>query len=119
MAKRDEYEAVGHLDQDGHAGAGVARRWPARWLRPGRIAWATFLLIWGGLVLVGAPVDLAMLPAAVCAGANLALLRMDERLLRPRVPDTVPAEWSGIDDARDPGPDASDPGPDPRDGEDR
>ena len=70
----------------------------ARWWRPGRVAWATFLTIWGGLSLVGAPIDLSMIPAAICAGVNLALLRMDERLLRVEVPDTVPAEWSGVSD---------------------
>jgi len=70
----------------------------ARWLRPGRVAWVTFLTIWGGLSAIGAPSDLAMIPAAVCAGTNLALLRMDERLTRVEVPDTVPAEWSGVSD---------------------
>jgi hypothetical protein len=70
-----------------------ARRW-----RPGRVAWATFVTIWGGLSAMGAPIDLAMIPAAVCAGINLALLRMDERLTCVEVPDTVPAEWSGVSD---------------------
>ena len=70
----------------------------ARWWRPGRVAWITFLAIWGGLSVLGAPVDLAMTPAAVCAGINLGLLRMDERLTRVEVPDTVPAEWSGVSD---------------------
>lgn len=71
--------------------------WP-RWWRPGRVAWISFLTVWGGLAAIGAPIDLAMIPAAVCAGINLALLRMDERLTRVEVPDTVPAEWSGISD---------------------
>ena len=70
----------------------------AKWLRPGRMAWLTFLVIWGGLSAAGAPMDLAMIPAAVSAGSTLALLRMDERLVRVEVPDTVPAEWSGVSD---------------------
>ncbi len=70
----------------------------ARWWRPGRVAWVTFLSIWVGLSAIGAPIDLAMIPAAVCTGINLALLRMDERLTRVEVPDTVPAEWSGVGD---------------------
>ena len=74
------------------------RAMSARWWRPGRVAWATFLIIWGGLSAIGAPIDLAMIPAAACAGINLALLRMDERLTRVEVPDTVPAEWSGVSD---------------------
>ena len=78
--------------------------WTARWLQPGRVAWATFLVIWGGLVVVGAPAGLAMLPAAICAVTNLTLLRIDQRTLRPTIPDTIPAAWSGIIDD---GPDGS------------
>ena len=112
-------DAVGHGGHDAGPVGPAAGGWPARWLRPGRIAWATFLLIWGGLVLVGAPIDLAMLPAAVCAGVNLALLRMDERLLRPRVPDTVPAAWSGIGPVGEDGPRGHLHDPDERHDEDR
>lgn len=84
MVDRDEQAA------DGDRVAGHA----ARWLRPGRVAWVAFVTIWGGLVLVGAPLSLAMIPAAMCAGVNLVLLRMDERVGQPRVPDHVPAAWS-------------------------
>ncbi len=106
MASWDRPHTGEHGVGEEHLEGQRGRTWPASWLRPGRVAWATFLVIWGGLVLVGAPADLAMLPAAGCAVVNLVLLRMDERLLGPEVPDTVPASWSGIaDDASD---DASD-----------
>jgi|GEM_PF-2287557 len=69
-----------------------------RWVRPGRVAWLTFLVIWGGLSALGAPVGPAMVPAAVCALANLVLLSADARREVPDIPDTVPASWSGLDD---------------------
>lgn len=70
------------------------------WVRPGRVAWLTFLVIWGGLSVLGAPVGAAMVPAAVCAVANLVLLTADARRETPDIPDTVPAAWSGLDDPR-------------------
>ena len=118
MAGGNGMEAAAHGDDGGPVGP-ARRGWPARCLRPGRVAWAIFLLVWGGLVLVGAPIDLAMLPAAVCAGVNLALLRMDERLLRPHVPDTVPAAWSGIGPAGEGGSQDRRRDPDERHDEDR
>jgi hypothetical protein len=68
-----------------------------RWVRPGRVAWLTLLVIWGGLSAVGAPMHLALVPAVLCALGNLALLRADARREVVEVPDTVPAAWSGLD----------------------
>ncbi len=67
------------------------------WVRPGRVAWLTFLVIWGGLSGLGAPADLAMVPAAACAISNLVLLRLDARRDTVDIPDLVPAAWSGPD----------------------
>jgi len=61
------------------------------------VAWLTLLAIWCGLSVVGVPMDLAMVPAALCAAGNLALLRVDARSDVVEIPDTVPAAWSGLD----------------------
>ena len=96
MASWDGAQAAERPGEDGLEVGSARWHAPARWLRPGRVAWASFLVISGGLSLVGAPIDLAMIPAAVCAVVNLILLRSDERQRRLHVPDHVPAAWSGI-----------------------
>ncbi|MFO7778298.1 MAG: hypothetical protein R6V28_08100 [Nitriliruptoraceae bacterium] len=57
-------------------------------------------MIWGGLSALGAPPDLAVVPAALCALGNLAALRLDARRDVVDIPDTVPADWSGVDGPR-------------------
>ena len=100
MASWDGAQAAERPGEDGLEVGSARWHAPARWLQPGRVAWASFLVIWGGLSLVGAPIDLAMIPAAACAVVNLILLRSDERQRRlhvpDHVPDHVPAAWSGI-----------------------
>lgn len=96
MASWDGAQAAERPGEDGLEVGSARWHALARWLQPGRVALTAFLVIWGGLTLVGAPIDLAMLPAAACAVVNLIVLRSDERQRRLHVPDHVPAAWSGI-----------------------
>ena len=96
MAGWDEPKAAGYPEEGGLNIGPQSWYEPVRWLQPGRVAWTAFLVIWGGMTLLGAPIDLAMIPAAACAAINWVLLRSDGRQRRWHVPDPVPAAWSGI-----------------------
>lgn len=94
--QRDHGTSDSSEDSDLTYQEGAWPAWAVPWLRPSRVALISFLVIWFLLMIVGAPPVLAAIPAVVCAGCNAMVLRLDDRQLRPAVPDAVPPEWSGV-----------------------